>query len=332
MKRVVIHVGLCLICFFPACSIFQPKKETDVVRLEMRITETNKKLEQIYQSVSKILTMVGGHEAAIKNIERKIGIQRPSVASVQDDQKSRPAATKSAPRPYGGQDPINLYNQALAAFNTGDKSKAKSLFDRFARTYPDHEKSPYAVSWIRFIDKSGSHDPGDQQRPASRPSRRETVSPGFKIEKPGRKELYSEALSAFQRRRYTDAMPMFETFLEDYPDHYLADNSMYWIGECQYAMKNYHVAANTFKTVIDKFPDGNKIPDATLKTGFCYYLLNDFRNARLYFQRVVDFYASSSAAPVAQRKLAEIEERIKNQPDSDKLDSLQVYISESAED
>ncbi len=66
--------------------------------------------------------------------------------------------------------------------------------------------------------------------------------------------LYKKALSVYKSRNYGKAAAIFNSITENYPDHKLADNALYWTGECFYAQKNYKGAIRAFKKVLEKHP------------------------------------------------------------------------------
>ena len=88
---------------------------------------------------------------------------------------------------------------------------------------------------------------------------------------------------------------MFNRVAENYPGHDLADNSLYWAGECLYAQKDYKSAIQAFKKVYNVYPNGSKVPDALLKTGYAYLALNDKVNAQSFFKKIVKQYPFTPA-------------------------------------
>jgi len=92
----------------------------------------------------------------------------------------------------------------------------------------------------------------------------------------------------------------------EYPDHELADNALYWEGECRDAVKNFSKAIATFQRVIGEYQDGSKVPDAMLKTGYAYLSVGDRENARIYLKKVVKNYPFSPAGTKAEMMLKKI--------------------------
>ena len=80
-------------------------------------------------------------------------------------------------------------------------------------------------------------------------------------------ELYNRAYSEMQRKEYVTSQQDFKSFLASNPNHKLAPNAQYWLGEIYYAQGNYKLASATFADGYQKFPKGPKAPDNLLKLG-----------------------------------------------------------------
>jgi tol-pal system protein YbgF len=118
---------------------------------------------------------------------------------------------------------------------------------------------------------------------------------------------YDRAYGAYADRRYAEALSLFNDFLKRYPDHQLADNAQYWLGEIHYDMGDYATAILTFKDVVTRYTDHAKAPDALLKIGYAYIALDDVSNARMFLKRVINNYPLSAAESKARAKLKELE-------------------------
>lgn len=117
---------------------------------------------------------------------------------------------------------------------------------------------------------------------------------------------YKKAFEAQKRGAYDRAQSMFKRIVERYPSHELADNALYWLGECYYAQKKYLEALQSFQRVIRDYPDGNKVPDAMLKTGLCYQNLGEAGQARRVLRQVAEMYPESPVARVALGRMESI--------------------------
>nr|WP_320049274.1 tol-pal system protein YbgF [uncultured Desulfuromonas sp.] len=118
-------------------------------------------------------------------------------------------------------------------------------------------------------------------------------------------ELYHQALQLVQQGSdFTRSRELFRRFIQTYPQHELAVNALYWIGETLYGDKQYESAILQFQDVIQKYPNHPKIPAALTKQGLAFYALGDVRNAKIILQKVVDNYPQTPEADKAKERLA----------------------------
>jgi tol-pal system protein YbgF len=78
---------------------------------------------------------------------------------------------------------------------------------------------------------------------------------------------YDNAFSLLKKNNYDTAQREFEGFLNKYPDHALAGNAKYWLGETHYVRGDYEVAARIFAEGYQQYPDNAKTADNLLKLG-----------------------------------------------------------------
>jgi len=118
---------------------------------------------------------------------------------------------------------------------------------------------------------------------------------------------YEKAYGVYLEHRYDKALTLFQDFLQHYPQHDLADNAQYWVGEIYYDLEDYANAILAFREVVTRHPEGTKAPDALLKIGYAYVALDDPTNARVFLKRVIKNYPFSEAESKARAKLKELE-------------------------
>lgn len=80
-------------------------------------------------------------------------------------------------------------------------------------------------------------------------------------------EIYQEGLSAVNSGQNDVAIVKFTTILSKFPEHKLAGNAQYWMGEAYYAKKDYAKAAVSFAKGYEKYKNGTKGADNILKLG-----------------------------------------------------------------
>lgn len=79
--------------------------------------------------------------------------------------------------------------------------------------------------------------------------------------------MYDQAFSLVKKRQYDQAQRDFEAFLQRYPEHELAGNAKYWLGETYYVRGEFETAARVFAEGYQQFPKGSKAADNLLKLG-----------------------------------------------------------------
>ncbi len=118
--------------------------------------------------------------------------------------------------------------------------------------------------------------------------------------------IYNKAFAAYRKNDYDRAISLFRSISANYTLHDLADNALYWEGECLYSQKKFSKAITIFKKVAALYPDGSKVPDALLKTGYSYLSMNNYENGRLFLKKVIKSYPFSLAGTKAEKMLARI--------------------------
>ena len=116
-------------------------------------------------------------------------------------------------------------------------------------------------------------------------------------------EVYQAARADFGRGSYDLAESGFQEFIDEHPDSDLADNAMYWVGECRFARQDYDRAVEAFDTVVARWPNADKAPDAAYKRGLALLELNRTAEGIVQLQRVKDRYPDAPAGRLARGKL-----------------------------
>ena len=107
---------------------------------------------------------------------------------------------------------------------------------------------------------------------------------------------YEQAFSLLKQGKYNSAQLNFETFLEKNPEHALASNAKYWLGETYYVRGDYAQAARIFAEGFQAYPRGAKAPDNLLKLGLTLESLDKKKDACIALMQVKkEFPAGASA-------------------------------------
>ena len=117
---------------------------------------------------------------------------------------------------------------------------------------------------------------------------------------------YQAAFNLLKDGKYDAAATALREFIARHPQHELAPNAMYWLGEAHYVRRDYPAALAAFEGLLKAHPDTRKAPDALLKAGYCQYELNRLGPARTTLTRVVQEFPDTPAAAQAKARLESI--------------------------
>lgn len=117
---------------------------------------------------------------------------------------------------------------------------------------------------------------------------------------------YYTAYSDYIKKNYPLAIEGFKQFIRLFPRNGLADNSLYWIGECYYSQKMYREAVSTFTQLITNYADGDKIPDAILKKGFALIEMGEQSQGIDVLKELISRFPLSEEASLGQQKINEV--------------------------
>lgn len=91
---------------------------------------------------------------------------------------------------------------------------------------------------------------------------------------------YQQAFDQLRELRYEQAITAFRAFLKEYPDGRYGHIAQYWIGEANYAQRNFQQAVADYRELIKRYPKSPKLVEAMLKIGYGQYELGDKAEAR----------------------------------------------------
>ena len=115
---------------------------------------------------------------------------------------------------------------------------------------------------------------------------------------------YEAALGLMRAGEFGQALTAFQQFRTRWPDSAYTANVLFWIGNGQYALKDYKAAVATHTLMLSRFPDHPRAADAMLNVGYSQAESGDKRAARKTLETVVEKYASAPAAQLAKDRLA----------------------------
>jgi tol-pal system protein YbgF len=122
-------------------------------------------------------------------------------------------------------------------------------------------------------------------------------------------EVYNMARSDYLKGNYELAIEGFSIYKTQFADSPLADDAIYWIGECYFSQKKYDQAIEYFNELILNYPTGDKVPAGYLKKGISLTEQGKKQEAISVFRILITKYPLEEETRIAQEKIRELESK-----------------------
>lgn len=119
-------------------------------------------------------------------------------------------------------------------------------------------------------------------------------------------ELYNTSLASLRRGSLQTARAGFQEFLRAYPQHRLAPDALFYVGETYNEGKDVQQALQTYAQVVQRYPASSKAPTALYRAGTVEAQRGNRTEARALFNRVVQQYPRAPEAALAKDQLSKL--------------------------
>jgi tol-pal system protein YbgF len=123
---------------------------------------------------------------------------------------------------------------------------------------------------------------------------------------PSEKRSFEAAVEVLKKGDFAAAQGVFADFLNRYPQSGYYSSGLFWLGNAQYATKDYKEAMINFRALMTRSPDHVRAPEAALSVANCQIELKDVKGARKTLDDLLKAYPKSEAAPTARDRLARL--------------------------
>lgn len=123
---------------------------------------------------------------------------------------------------------------------------------------------------------------------------------------PAEKQEYEAALAVLRKGEFAPAQTAFSNFLKRYPQSGYKAPALFWLGNAQYALRNYRDAMVNFRALVAADPEHLRAPEAVLAVANCQVELKDIKGARKTLEDLLKAYPQSEAASVAKERVAKL--------------------------
>jgi tol-pal system protein YbgF len=127
----------------------------------------------------------------------------------------------------------------------------------------------------------------------------------FTVEQTEKRD-YEAALAIFRKGDFVGSQAAFVDFLKRYPQSGYVPSAFFWLGNAQYATRDYKEAIQNFRTLLSQAPDHMRAPEAVLSIANCQMELKDTKAARKTLEELIKAYPQSEAAAAAKERLARL--------------------------
>ncbi len=127
----------------------------------------------------------------------------------------------------------------------------------------------------------------------------------FTVE-PSEKRDYDSVMGVFRKGDFAAAQIGFAGFIQRYPNTGYLPSALFWLGNAEYANKDYSGALAHFKRLLNLVPKHVRASEAMLAISNCQIELKDSKLARKTLEELIKTYPDSEAAQAAKERLARL--------------------------
>jgi tol-pal system protein YbgF len=120
---------------------------------------------------------------------------------------------------------------------------------------------------------------------------------------PAEKRDYDAAMETFRKGDFATAQLALAAFVQRYRTSGYAASSLFWLGNAQYANKDYKESMANFQLMLKSAPTHPRAPEAMLAVSNVQIELKDLKGARKTMEELVKAYPASETAATARERL-----------------------------
>ena len=123
---------------------------------------------------------------------------------------------------------------------------------------------------------------------------------------PDERKSYDDAVALMRGGDFDKAAMSLAAFQRRYPNSGYGDSVRYWLGNAQYARRDYKSAIETFRAFVTAAPEHARAPEALLAMANSQAEMKDTKSARKTLDDLVKAYPKSEAAQAGKERLASL--------------------------
>lgn len=263
--------------------------------------QTQKVYELIYEDVQVLKKQILAFQEKLQNLASELQVVRTQIDSLQSwlknyeqEQAAQQQRLKDIPVQY------QIVSDRLEQMSSRLDKLAEDLMAlRMATPIPPATEA-----------KSTPPTGGETQKPTrTEAPPLQQAPPNVSPPGPSPQELYNSAYNDYLKGNFDLAIEGFKLYREQFSESPLADNALYWVGECYFSQKKFTEAIAAFNDVILYYPKGDRVAAAYLKKGLSYIEMDQKEEALAVFKLLVSKFPLEEEARIAQQKIKELIEK-----------------------
>lgn len=133
-----------------------------------------------------------------------------------------------------------------------------------------------------------------------------TVDGAEFMAEPAEKRDYDAAMDTFRKGDFAAAQTALGQFVQRYRKSGYAPSALFWLGNAQYANKDYKDSMANFQQMLKSSPAHPRAPEAMLAISNVQIELKDLKGARKTLDELIKTYPASETAATARDRLARL--------------------------
>ncbi|MEI2625564.1 MAG: tol-pal system protein YbgF [Giesbergeria sp.] len=182
------------------------------------------------------------------------------------------------------------------------QSQIESLHVELAKLRGQNEQLGRDVSELQRLQRETAQ--GVNERLKKFEPGKVTVDGQEFVADPAERQDFEAALATFRSGKFVDAATAFGAFLRQFPQSGYLPSARFWLGNAQYATRDYKEAIGNFKALLASAPNHARAPEAALSIANCQMELKATTGARKTLEDLIRVYPASEAAATAKERLA----------------------------
>lgn len=126
------------------------------------------------------------------------------------------------------------------------------------------------------------------------------------VAEPAEVRDFETSLATLRKGEFSQAQASFSDFNRRYPSSGYTPSALFWLGNAQYAQRNYKEAIDSFRDLMKAAPAHLRAPEALLSIANCQIELKETKGARTTLSELLMAYPQSEAATLGKERLAKL--------------------------